>query len=79
MYIQITDQNNNVIAPKGVTNLKNGANIQYTDAIDVNYNNDKLSLVSLILVNRDDINKGKYTISTFIDQLYLGATILNLR
>ncbi|WP_232126561.1 hypothetical protein [Tenacibaculum finnmarkense] len=79
VYIQITDQNNNVIAPKGVTNLKNGANIQYTDAIDVNYNNDKLSLVSLILVNRDDINKGKYTISTFIDQLYLGATILNLR
>lgn len=79
VYIQITDQNNNVIAPKGVTNLKNGANIQYTDAIDVTYNNDKLNLVSLILVNRDDINKGKYTISTFIDKLYLGATILNLR
>ncbi|SOU85970.1 hypothetical protein [Tenacibaculum dicentrarchi] len=79
VYIQITDQNNNVVSPKGVTNLKNGANIQYTDAIDVTYNNDKLNLVSLILVNRDDINKGKYTISTFIDKLYLGATILNLR
>ncbi|MEX6626854.1 hypothetical protein [Tenacibaculum salmonis] len=79
VYIQIRDDNNNVIAPKGITNLKDGAKIQYTDSIEVNYNNDKLSLVSLILVNRDDINKGKYTISTFIDGIYSGATTLQLR
>ncbi|WBX73598.1 hypothetical protein PG913_12325 [Tenacibaculum pacificus] len=79
VYIQIRDDNNNVIAPKGITNLKDGAKIQYTDSIEVNYNNDKLSLVSLILVNREDINKGKYTISAFIDGIYSGATTLQLR
>ncbi|CAM1334195.1 hypothetical protein [Tenacibaculum aestuariivivum] len=79
VYIQIADENKKVIASKGVTNLKNGGVIQYTDSIEVNYNNDKLSLVSIILVNRDDINKGNYTVSTFVDGIYSASTILNLR
>lgn len=79
VYIQIIDENKKVIAPKGVTKLKDGGKIQYTDSIEVNYNNDKLSLVSLILVNRDDINKGKYTISAFVDGVYSGATTVKLK
>ncbi len=79
VYIQIIDENKKVVAPKGVTNLKDGGKIQYTDSVEVNYNNDRLSLVSLVLVNRDDINKGKYTISTFIDGVYTGNTTLKLR
>ena len=38
-----------------------------------------LSLVSLVLVNRDDINKGKYTISAFVDGVYSGATTVKLK
>ncbi|WP_237274312.1 hypothetical protein [Tenacibaculum ovolyticum] len=79
VYIQIIDENKKVIAPKGVTKLKDGGKIQYTDSIEVNYNNNKLSLVSLILVNRDDINKGKYTISAFVDGVYSGATTVKLK
>ncbi|MDO6743417.1 hypothetical protein Q4553_02400 [Tenacibaculum soleae] len=79
VYIQIIDQNKKVIAPKGVTKLKDGGKVQYTDSIEVNYNNDRLSLVSLVLVNRDDINKGKYTVSAFVDGVYSGATTLNLK
>ena len=79
VYIQIIDENKKVVAPKGITNLKDGGKIQYTDSVEVNYNNDRLSLVSLVLVNRDDINKGKYTISTFIDGVYTGNTTLKLR
>lgn len=79
VYIQIIDQNKKVIAPKGVTKLKDGGKVQYTDSIEVNYNNDRLSLVSLVLVNRDDINKGKYTVSAFVDGVYSGATALNLK
>ncbi|WP_299156458.1 hypothetical protein [uncultured Tenacibaculum sp.] len=79
VYIQIIDENKKVVAPKGVTNLKDGGKIQYTDSIEVNYNNDRLSLVSLVLVNRDDINKGKYTVSAFVDGVYSGATTLKLR
>jgi len=79
VYIQIIDENKNVISPKGITNLKNGGKIQYTDSLEVNYNNNNLSLVSLILVNRDDINKGNYTISTFIDGNFSGNTTVKLR
>lgn len=79
VYIQIIDENKKVVAPKGVTNLKDGGKIQYTDSIEVNYNNDRLSLVSLVLVNRDDIDKGKYTVSAFVDGVYSGATTLKLR
>ncbi|WP_420552107.1 hypothetical protein [Tenacibaculum aiptasiae] len=79
VYIQIIDENKKVVAPKGVTNLKDGGKIQYSDSIEVNYNNDRLSLVSLVLVNRDDINKGEYTVSAFVDGVYSGATTLKLR
>ncbi|KAB1160312.1 hypothetical protein F7018_00095 [Tenacibaculum aiptasiae] len=79
VYIQIIDENKKVVAPKGVTNLKDGGKIQYSDSIEVNYNNDRLSLVSLVLVNRDDINKGEYTVSAFVDGVYTGATTLKLR
>jgi len=79
IYIQIIDENKKVIAPKGVTKLKDGGKVQYTDSIEVNYNNDRLSLVSLVLVNRDDINKGKYTISAFVDGVYSGATTVKLK
>ncbi len=79
IYIQIIDEDDNVISPKGITNLKDGERIQYTDSVEVNYKNNRLSLVSLVLVNRDDINKGKYTVSAFIDGVYTGNTILKLR
>ena len=79
VYIQIIDENKKVVAPKGITNLKDGGKVQYTDSVEINYNNDQLSLVSLVLVNRDDINKGKYTVSAFVDGVYSGATTLNLR
>lgn len=79
VYIQILDENKKVVAPKGITKLKNGGRVQYTDSIEVNYKNRQLSLVSLILVNRDDINKGKYTISAFVDGVYSTATTLNLK
>lgn len=79
VYIQILDENKKVVAPKGITSLKDGGRIQYTDSIEVNYNNDKLSLVSLILVDRKDINKGKYTVSAFVDGIYSGTTTVKLR
>ncbi|CAM1349431.1 hypothetical protein [Tenacibaculum insulae] len=79
VYIQIIDENKKVVAPKGVTNLRDGGKVQYTDSIEVNYNNKQLSLISLVLVNRDDINKGKYTVSAFVDGVYSGATTLNLK
>lgn len=79
VYIQIRDEDNRVVASKGTTKLKNGAKIEYSDTVEVNYNNEKLNLVSLILVNRDDIGKGEYTVSTFVDGVYSAFTTLKLR
>ncbi|TDQ28533.1 hypothetical protein [Tenacibaculum caenipelagi] len=79
VHIQIINEDKKVVASKGKTALKNGSQIEYTDSLEVNYNNTKLSLVSLVLVNRDDIKKGKYTISAFVDGVYAGNTTLNLR
>lgn len=79
VYIQIVDENKNIIASKGKINLKNGDNITYSDSVNVNYNNDRISLVSFILVNRDDIHKGKYTISTFVDGVFSGNAVVKLR
>ncbi|PQJ21761.1 hypothetical protein [Tenacibaculum sp. SG-28] len=79
VYIQIIDQKKNVITPKGKTALKNGAQILYSDSIAVNYLNDKLALTSLILVNRDDINKGQYTVSAFVDGTYSGNSVVSLK
>lgn len=79
VYIQITDEQKNVISSKGIFNLKNGDQIQYTDSLQVAYYNDRLSLVSLILVNRDDINKGVYTINSFVDGNFTGNTKIELR
>lgn len=79
VYIQITDENKNVIAPKGKFSLKTGAQVQYTDSLEVNYDNNRLSLVSLVLVNRDDIKRGTYVISAFIDGVYSGNTKIKLK
>lgn len=79
VYIQIIDEHKKVVSPKGKASLKNGATIQYTDSLEVNYLNDRMSLVSFVLVNRDDIDKGKYTVSAFVDGNYTGNTIVSLR
>ena len=79
VYIQIIDEDKNVVTPKGKASLKNGNKILYSDSLAVNYDNNRLSLVSLILVNRDDINRGKYTISSFVDGRYSGNSTVKLR
>ncbi|REH56183.1 hypothetical protein C7448_101218 [Tenacibaculum gallaicum] len=79
VYIQIADENKNVVAPKGKTDLKNGQKVQYTDSLEVSYSNNRLSLVSLVLVNRDNIKKGKYVISAFVDGVYSGNATIKLR
>lgn len=79
IYLQITDQNKNVVALKGKTTLKNGEKVGYSHDLTADYNKKDLNILSLVLVNRDDINKGIYTISAFVDGNYSGATTVKLR
>ena len=79
VYIQIIDDKKNVITPRGNTSLKNGDKISYSDSLLVSYNNNRLSLVSFILVNRDDIFKGTYTFNAFVDGEYSGKSSVSLK
>ncbi len=79
VHIQIMDSNKKIIAKKGVAKLKNGHKIAYSQELVADYRNDELGVLSLILVNRDDIHKGIYKINTFIEGNYTGSTTVKLR
>lgn len=79
ILIQILDENKNVVAAKGNKKVKNGETVVFSDNIVAEYDNQQLGIVSLILVNRDDINKGKYIVNTYVDGLFSGKTALSLR
>lgn len=79
IYLQVIDENKNVIASKGTTSLKNGDKIGYSHELVADYHKEDVNILSLILVNRDDIKKGIYTISAFVDGVYSGATTVKLR
>ncbi|TYP99767.1 hypothetical protein C7447_101371 [Tenacibaculum adriaticum] len=79
IYVQVQDIKNNVITPKGVVTLKNDAKIEYSDEIIANYDNEELGILSLILVNRDDINEGEYKVNVFVDGIYTTSSVVKLR
>lgn len=79
IYIQITDSSNKVIAPKGVIELKNKNKIEYSDKLVADYYNEQIEVLSLILVNRDNISKGKYTVNIFVEGKHTGKSVVSLR
>lgn len=79
IYVQITDDKNNVIASKGVVKLKNNKKIEYSDKLTADYRNEELDVLSLILVSRDNISKGIYNANIFVDGRYEGKSSVKLR
>lgn len=79
IHIQILDKNKNVIASKGPANLKDGSQIMFSDELIADYFNQEIDVLSLVLVNRDDINRGVYTIKTYVDGVLTGKTSVKLR
>lgn len=79
IFVQITDDKNNVIASKGVVELKNKNQIEYSDKLVADYQNEEIDALSLVLVNRDNISKGKYNVNVFVDGKYVGKTSVSLR
>ncbi|WP_075341533.1 hypothetical protein [Tenacibaculum agarivorans] len=79
ILIQILDENKNVIAAKGDKKIKDGSTIVFSDNIYADYDNTQLGVVSLILVDRDDIAKGTHTVNTYVDGVFTGKTQIKLR
>lgn len=80
IYIQIKDKNNKVIAAKEqLMTLKNNTKIKYSDVLITDYKNKKLDILSLILVNRKNIESGDYTVNIYIDGNYTSGSVITLK
>lgn len=79
ILIQILDEEKKVVASKGNKKIKDGSKVFFSDNIYAEYDNTRLGIVSLILVNRGDITKGMYTINAYVDGILSGKTQVKLR
>lgn len=79
VYVQIIDESNKVIAQKGVFKSSDGNETPYSDLIIANYQNEAVSVVSLVQVKDEELSKGTYTINAFIDSLIVGKSTVRLR
>jgi hypothetical protein len=80
VYIQIMDAKGNTIAPKGSLMLADETTtIDYSDKTIVNYLNEAVDVISLVEVNRDNINRGAYMVNIFINNKFAGETKIILK
>ncbi|MDX1829555.1 MAG: hypothetical protein R3342_08425 [Lutibacter sp.] len=80
VYIQIMDAKGNTIAPKGSLMLADETTtIDYSDKTIVNYLNEAVDVISLVEVNRDNINRGAYMVNIFINNKFAGETKIVLK
>ncbi|WP_442264736.1 hypothetical protein ACSIGC_10290 [Tenacibaculum sp. ZS6-P6] len=76
VYIQILDDHNNTV-PSERSGSKN--EISYNDLINIDYDREKVSIVSLISVDRAYMYKGKYLINVYIGKRKVGKSSISLR
>lgn len=79
IYIQVIDEDKNIIAAEGHITLKNGQKMVYTDVFTVDYNNNEISLVTLIKVPKKRIQKGKYSINAYLEGELVANQLVTLR
>lgn len=79
IYIQILDTNKNVISPDGHIALRNKQKIVYSAVFNADYNNQQMSLVNLVNVEKGHIKKGNYIISTYIEGELMSRKVIKLK
>lgn len=79
VYIQIVDLKGNTIARKGKFTLSNNTSVDYSDKTTINYLNEPIDIISLVEVNRDNVNEGVYTVNIFIENKFAGASQITLK
>ncbi|WP_157730037.1 hypothetical protein [Tenacibaculum jejuense] len=76
IFVQILDDHNNTV-PSEKSGSKN--EISYNDLISIDYDREKISVVSLVSVDRASMNEGDYTVNVYIGKRKVGKSIINLR
>ena len=78
VYIQIVNTKGQTIASKGELMI-NDVSINYSDQTIVNYLNEAVDIISLVEVNRENIEKGLYRVNIYIEDKLIGATNITLK
>lgn len=79
IYIQIINEDKNVISARGNVRLRNGSRFVYSDYMKANYQQVGTRIISLIKVDRNQINKGSYFINVYVEGVYAGSEKIRLR
>lgn len=79
VYIQIVNSKGQTIAPKGELVLTEDLTVNYSDSTTINYLNESIDIISLVEVNRDNIEKGIYTVNVYIENKFVGVTKIILK
>jgi len=79
VYLQIKDPKGVTIGNAGDLTLADGNTITYSDRTIVDYLNQDVSVISLIEVNRDALEKGIYTVNIYIDNVNSGGSTITLK
>lgn len=78
VYIQLVNSKGETIAKKGEL-LMNDVTINYSDQTIINYLNEAIDIISLVEVNRDQIEKGLYKVNIYTEERLIGATTFTLK
>ena len=79
IHIQLQDNKDEVIAPKVDVELNNNLTIKASDELVADYYNQDVDVLSLILVDREKLDKGNYKVHVFIDGDYTSTSQIALK
>jgi len=79
VYIQVADAQGNTVASKGEHQLLSGEKVAYSDVTTVDYEQEALEILSLITVDRVQINKGVYTVNVYVEAALAASAEIRLK
>ena len=80
IFIQVVNPGGGVVKNSGVSTLNDEVTeVSYTDILDVDYINEKLEVITVIDVERKEINKGVYSANVYLDGRFVGKTTFTLK
>ncbi|WP_435260814.1 hypothetical protein [Tenacibaculum sp. nBUS_03] len=79
IHIQLINPKNEIIAVNGKIKLKNGEKIIFSDFINADYYNKKLSVMSFIKVNKDKLEKGIYKVNIYVNKIFTKQSTIKLK
>ncbi len=80
IFVQVVNPSGGVVKNSGVSTLNDDVTeVSYTDILDVEYINEKLEVITVIDVERKEINKGVYSANIYLNGRFVGKTTFTLK